>query len=45
MELDLEEGADMMMVKPAMPYLDMIRRRATVSRFRSARIRLAANSA
>ena len=24
-ELDLEEGADMIMVKPAMPYLDMIR--------------------
>lgn len=26
MELDLEEGADMLMVKPAMPYLDIIRR-------------------
>jgi porphobilinogen synthase len=25
MELDLEEGADMLMVKPAMPYLDVIR--------------------
>jgi len=25
MELDLEEGADMLMVKPAMPYLDIIR--------------------
>jgi porphobilinogen synthase len=24
MELDLEEGADMLMVKPAMPYLDLI---------------------
>jgi porphobilinogen synthase len=24
MELDLEEGADMLMVKPAMPYLDII---------------------
>jgi porphobilinogen synthase len=24
-ELDLEEGADMIMVKPAMPYLDVIR--------------------
>ncbi|TKX47294.1 porphobilinogen synthase, partial [Halorubrum sp. ASP121] len=24
--LDLEEGADMVMVKPAMPYLDIIRR-------------------
>ena len=24
--LDLEEGADMIMVKPAMPYLDIIRR-------------------
>ena len=23
-ELDLEEGADMIMVKPAMPYLDLI---------------------
>ena len=25
MELDLQEGADMLMVKPAMPYLDLIR--------------------
>ncbi len=25
-ELDLQEGADMLMVKPAMPYLDIIRR-------------------
>lgn len=25
MELDVEEGADMIMVKPAMPYLDVIR--------------------
>src|SRR5271163_2555270 len=25
MKLDLEEGADMLMVKPAMPYLDLIR--------------------
>jgi porphobilinogen synthase len=25
MALDLEEGADMLMVKPAMPYLDLIR--------------------
>ncbi|MEP6962404.1 MAG: porphobilinogen synthase [Acidobacteriota bacterium] len=25
LELDLEEGADMLMVKPAMPYLDLIR--------------------
>jgi porphobilinogen synthase len=25
-ELDLEEGADMVMVKPGMPYLDIIRR-------------------
>ena len=25
-ELDLEEGADMIMVKPALPYLDVIRR-------------------
>ena len=25
MSLDLEEGADMLMVKPAMPYLDLIR--------------------
>ena len=24
-ELDIEEGADMIMVKPAMPYLDLIR--------------------
>ena len=25
-ELDLDEGADMVMVKPGMPYLDVIRR-------------------
>src|SRR6185437_12027747 len=25
-ELDLEEGADMVMVKPAVPYLDVVRR-------------------
>jgi len=25
-ELDLEEGADMIMIKPAMPYLDIVRR-------------------
>ena len=25
MALDIEEGADMIMVKPAMPYLDIIR--------------------
>ena len=25
-ELDLEEGADMVMIKPGMPYLDIIRR-------------------
>jgi porphobilinogen synthase len=25
MELDLDEGADMLMVKPAMPYLDLVR--------------------
>jgi porphobilinogen synthase len=25
-ELDLEEGADMVMVKPAIPYLDVVRR-------------------
>src|SRR5690349_13840430 len=25
MELDLEEGADMLMVKPALPYLDLVR--------------------
>ena len=32
-ELDLEEGADMIMVKPAMPYLDVIREaRATLRR-------------
>lgn len=28
-ELDLEEGADMIMVKPAMPYLDLIREART----------------
>jgi porphobilinogen synthase len=38
-ELDLEEGADMIMVKPAMPYLDLIRRRATGSTFRFRPIR------
>lgn len=26
MQLDLEEGADMLMVKPALPYLDILRR-------------------
>ena len=26
MRLDLEEGADMVMVKPGMPYLDIVRR-------------------
>jgi porphobilinogen synthase len=26
MELDIQEGADILMVKPAMPYLDIIRR-------------------
>ena len=26
MELDIDEGADMIMVKPAMPYLDIVRR-------------------
>ena len=26
--LDVDEGADMVMVKPALPYLDVIRRRA-----------------
>ena len=25
MEMDLEEGADMLMVKPALPYLDILR--------------------
>ncbi|MEC9093744.1 MAG: porphobilinogen synthase, partial [Planctomycetota bacterium] len=25
-ELDIEEGADMVMVKPGMPYLDIVRR-------------------
>ena len=35
-ELDLEEGADMIMVKPAMPYLDVIARsRDCVSMCRS----------
>ena len=29
MELDIEEGADMIMVKPAMPYLDIIREART----------------
>ena len=26
MQLDIDEGADMVMVKPALPYLDIIRR-------------------
>ena len=30
-ELDLQEGADMIMVKPAMPYLDLIAKPATAS--------------
>jgi porphobilinogen synthase len=30
-ELDLEEGADMVMVKPAMPYMDIISRAITRS--------------
>ena len=33
-ELDIEEGADIVMVKPALPYLDVIR---AVSRRRSSR--------
>ena len=33
--LDLEEGADMVMVKPALPYLDVIRECASVSTCRS----------
>ncbi len=37
-ELDIEEGADMIMVKPAMPYLDIIRQAR--DRFRSAARRL-----
>ena len=36
--LDLEEGADMIMVKPALPYLDMIAARARA--FRRSRRRL-----
>ena len=31
-ELDLAEGADMIMVKPALPYLDVIRARARALR-------------
>ncbi len=30
--LDLQEGADMVMVKPGMPYLDIVRRVKTNSR-------------
>jgi porphobilinogen synthase len=30
-ELDMEEGADILMVKPALPYLDIIRRVREVS--------------
>ena len=44
-ELDLEEGADMIMVKPAMPYLDVIRmKRATAMTCRLARTRSAAST-
>jgi porphobilinogen synthase len=39
-ELDLEEGADMIMVKPAMPYLDLIAQaRASASTCRLRRTR------
>jgi porphobilinogen synthase len=32
-ELDIEEGADIVMVKPALPYLDVIRRAKDATRF------------
>ena len=36
--MDLEEGADMVMVKPGMPYLDLVRR--VKERFRRSHFRL-----
>ena len=36
-ELDVAEGADVLMVKPALPYLDVIRASATASTCRSPR--------
>jgi len=36
-ELDIDEGADAVMIKPALPYLDVIRACATRSTFRSPR--------
>ena len=42
-ELDLEEGADMVMVKPGMPYLDIIRR--VKEDFRRADLRLSSLAA
>ena len=37
--LDVEEGADMVMVKPALPYLDVIAACASTPRSRSPPIR------
>ena len=42
-ELDISEGADMVMVKPGMPYLDILRRVKTHSRCRPSPIRCRAN--
>ena len=43
-ELDIEEGADMIMVKPAMPYLDVISERASASICRWRLTRFPANT-
>ena len=43
--LDLEEGADMVMVKPGLPYLDIVRRvKETFSPFRPSPIRSPAST-
>jgi porphobilinogen synthase len=42
--MDLEEGADMVMVKPGMPYLDLVRRVKGASPFPPSPIRSRANT-
>jgi porphobilinogen synthase len=43
-ELDIAEGADMVMVKPGLPYLDIVRRVKIPSRCRPSPIRCPANT-
>ena len=43
-ELDIDEGADMVMVKPGMPYLDILRRVKEPSACRHSPIRCRANT-